>query len=178
MKNGLFALRCLLIASMFGCGDSEEKMFEVTSMALYQPDEVLAQRLSSVDTLAAYLETIQKQAHQFWSERPECGPGVGAIVIAIKPGGKSRFWLVYNSKLRTQLQEELNRTLGKVRPPDVKNGSVAVAINFAIGGAKPVATDTTTSSPPMPEEWTEAARTSGKSLSVPDGILEIVWKED
>jgi TonB family protein len=143
--------------------------FETTNIVLYQPDDVIQKRLPGTGHLAAYLEKIQRATEQFFAQTH--APGSLQIVVAIRPGGKSRVWLT-GSGIEEKTLAALREQLGKIPPVAVQDGPVAFAICGTIADG-PETGDPT----PMPPEWQEAVKKLPQPVAVPDGLLDAVWPE-
>ena len=150
------------------------RAYEMKSIALYQPDDVLTSRVGhDAVPLAGYIEAINAVATDEFG-RAERGRGSsGAIVIAVKPSGASRMWLVLGeNELPEGLAERLKSRVERIGPMSVSGGPIAFALVFdAWGGGVPIATSDQPA--PYPDEWRVA--TDGEPLVVPDGILDVIW---
>jgi hypothetical protein len=160
----------LLIA---GAAAAAELAYRPTALSLYQPEAVLKARVDN-RLLAGYVHEVSGAARAVFSSAPR-GPGVtGAIVVAVKPGGGSRVWLVLgDNTLATATAEALVRRAGALAPLAVQNGPVAFALNFeAWGGGKPI---TTAQQPrPVPEDWARAIAGVPDAV-LPDAALAKLW---
>jgi len=148
--------------------------FVMTSVALYQPDAVLKERLGDVAPLSSYLRELQSEAARVFVSVPKSSGVTGSIVVAVKPGGLSRFWLVLgSSRLPPGFEAALVARLAAVKSMSVKGGPVAVALNFdAWGGGQPILTGG--EHVPIPNEWRTAMK--GKPAGVlPDAPLQVLW---
>jgi len=128
--------------------------FRQVSIVLYQPDSVLKARLGhDAAPLAAYIRQVDRRVADVLDAAP-VEPGFSAaLVIALKPSGESRAWLVSKAKFSHKLQDGLVAAAQAVPPPSVQGGPVALAIIFNAfgGGGKPVVD---AAHPiPIPPEW-------------------------
>jgi hypothetical protein len=154
----------------FTLGADGRKGFSRVSLALYQPDNVLRDRTPDVKSFSKYIKRLQTTCEQFFTESTT--PEALDIVVAIKPGRRSRVWFLSSTRRPADVQlESLRKQLEAVDPPEIRNGPVAVAISAAIAGARREAS----APPPIPVEWAGVAAKASKP--VPDGILEILWPE-
>jgi hypothetical protein len=146
------------------------RRFAVTSIALYQPDSVLRERVGTdAREFAKYLKALEAAAEVAFASLSNADGVTGSIVVALKPGGLARFWLVLGSnRLPQGLQETLLEGLASIPPLSVANGPVAAALNFnAWGGGRPILA--AGELVPIPEEWRSAVGV------LPDAPLKIVW---
>ena len=139
ISRALVVILALLITGQSLVWAESNGAFVSTSLTLYQPDAALRTRIGNdVAPLGSYVLALTTIADRAFSSVPHA-PGVtGSIVVAVKPGGLSRFWLVLgNNELPKGLQEALLKELASVKPLAVNNGPVAFAINFdAWGGGQ------------------------------------------
>jgi hypothetical protein len=147
--------------------------FVVTGYTLYQPESVLGERVGSAGVLAAYLKELQGATSEVIGSAPRAEGASGSLVIAVKPGNTSRFWLVGVTALSPEVRAKLMKALEAVHPLDVRGGPIAVAMNFnAWGGSPPSASQ---QSPPIPDEWEKAIKGAKAPMALPDGVLQVVW---
>lgn len=147
--------------------------FKMTSVALYQPEEMIPVRFGGeVQPLADYIKSLRATAEATFSVAKR-GPGAtGAIVVALRPGPRSKVWLALGDNLLDDtLRQTLIRNLEAIPPVEVHGGPFAFNLNFeAWGGGKPV----TTSDDPLAiaPEWREAKVSGGE---LPDAVLDVIW---
>lgn len=145
--------------------------FRIESMQLYQPDEVLRERMPSVESLAEFVKRVEAAGADFWNEQPAGKPQSVLVVAAVKPGGLVRVWVEVPPDLGAEaVAREFAARLGQLPAPVVQRGPVAVAMRATLwggGGEWPF----------IPKEWQSAATAAGGSLLVPDGILERIWPD-
>jgi hypothetical protein len=126
--------------------------FRQVSVLFYQPDAVLKARLGPDAKLDGYIRHVDRAAASALAKAT--APGFkAALVIAVKPGGTSRAWLVSTGKIAPALRDDLTLAAEAVTPPAVQGGPVAFAIIFDAfgGGGKPVVD---AAHPiPIPPEW-------------------------
>lgn len=157
-------------------GADAENGFHTVNLVLYQPDDVLRDRVPDIKMLAAYIKRLQAICEQFFAETRT--PEILDVVVAVKPGKRARVWFVSSTRTAADTQlDSLRKALEAVEPMPLRNGPVAVAISATIAGAerKLPHSNSPPYSPPIPEEWAKVADKS--RTPVPDGILEILWPE-
>jgi hypothetical protein len=147
--------------------------FDIAQNLLYQPDEVLRVRVPDVEALAGYMKRIDAAGTDYWARLPR-GTGQSlTIVVAIKPGGQSRFWLDPSpGGVGVTLLEPFAKRLRGLPVPRVRIGPVAFAMHATLWGGLRGGGGWAF----IPAEWQE--RCAGQQLLVPDGVLEIVWPDD
>jgi hypothetical protein len=151
------------------------RRFSVTSIALYQPDDVLRDRVGTdARDFARYLKALEAAAESSFASLSNADGVTGSIVVALKPGGLARFWLVLgDNKLPLGLRETLLEGLASITPISVTNGPVAAALNFdAWGGGQPILGPGEVI--PIPEEWRNALVGSPPGV-LPDAPLKAIW---
>jgi len=149
----------------------------LSTVTLYQPDKVLEQRLGSTATFSSFLRAAIAETDAYWSALPRSEAQSAELVVAIRPGGRARFWFEFS--LRSNCQDEITGLMSRLSTltvPEVHGGPVAAVLHLSVRGG--LSTNRAADSEPyIPVEWREAAKNSGTSLVVPDDILAIVWPE-
>lgn len=173
MKN----LRPCLIAVLFSAfAHGVEPGFKMDNVVLYQPDEVLSPRLPDVSAFSDYVKRLQKVCVEYFEKEEK--PETLHVVIAVKPGKKSRVWFVSAKRPNMKALVPLREKLEKVPAAEVFGGSVVFAVSGSIAGgdgkAKVVAGEFR---PPIPKEWEEAVKGRKETVEVPDGFLARVWPD-
>jgi hypothetical protein len=146
--------------------------FDVAQNFLYQPDEVLRERVMDINAFGDYLKQIYAVAEDYWAGQPAGSGQALTIVAAVKPGKRVRFWLDSSlGKLDPAVAQPLIHRLQGLPVPAVRQGPVAFAIQGMLWGGAPGGGGWAL----IPTEWQE--RCLGQELVVPDGILELVWPD-
>ncbi len=166
-EGGLYQLALEWIPS-----DTPERRpsaFDVQRTILYQAEEVMRERVASVEAMSRYLRRVMDVSDEYWStvERGEGRPVL--LTFALKPGGRVRFWVDSQPALEPLLAGPWLDLLDGVPPPDVRGGPVALALEAMLWRTAA----TPWQWPYMPAEWQAAC--AGRALLVPDGVLEVVW---
>jgi len=134
----------------------------VSTVILYQPDEILKVR-TSVDALVGFIQLIQAKCLPSL-ERQSQQPF--ELVVGIKPGRKARFWVI--SKAGPLSVDDFGLKFGTLQPPDV-TGPVAFALSC---GRK------ADSGLPIPDEWTAAIANQEHAVQIPDDVFSKIWNDD
>ncbi|MCE3606340.1 hypothetical protein LXA47_22440 [Massilia sp. P8910] len=152
------------------CASSVQAANGVTAggVVLLQPEPVIQARVTA-DKLAPYLKQVDTAATHALKAAASVPASGGFVVVAIRPGEQSAFWLDFTPPLPRALANDLIAGAKAVRVPMVK-GTVVVAMKYAVAGG------TAPSQPmPAPKEWSAAAKAAGKPLEIGD-LVERIWK--
>lgn len=168
VKRIVLSLLCLNIFATFSLAASTG--FEMEQIVMYQPSDVLEERIPDSTKLSDYIKRLQDVCRRHFASATS--PETLDIVVAVRPGKQSRIWFVSSGSSNSDAKREsLRKELEKVKPCEVASGSIAFAIEGKIaGGSGKKRTDT-----PMPAEWQKAAADHKGNLLIPDGILDLVW---
>jgi len=141
---------------------------------LYQPDKVLQERLPDGDAsdLGKFVNAVEKVCtdHYATSNTPESL----AMVVAVKPKSKARFWFVSSRDTPDKDFDALRQKLAKIPVPKVVSGPVAFAIRSSIAGGDP---KKPCDEVPRRKEWLDAIAKSKVPLVAPDGVLKVIWPD-
>jgi hypothetical protein len=94
----------------------------------------------------------------------------GFIVVAVRPGLKSKVWLDFDALLDLEIRKQIIDGVQAVKPFEARQGPVVFALNVAIWGGtrtKRVA--------PSPPEWKKVAPV-GAPMEVGE-LVEAAWNE-
>lgn len=167
MRPGLLALALLLGAPAHA--QASEPLTQ-TNLVLLQPSAVLEERVPNVDAMAAYVKAVEVAARAgVVSSGAQQSVG-GFIVLAVKPGGKSKVWLDFDAMLDLQLRQQIIAKVEAVPPFEVVKGPVVFALKVATWGAKP-----SKRMAPAPQEWKALPR-KAEALEVGE-LVERLWAD-
>jgi hypothetical protein len=155
---------------------SSGKPFESSDIVLYQPDAELKSRMGhDAAPLADYIRRLSTAAESIVAEAPPSAGATAAIVVVVKPGRRSRVWLVLGgNELPDAVKRRLVPALEAIRPLPVRDGPVAFAMTFhAWGGGIPIVDPEMPA--PIPPEWQEASAAIGGGML--DAIIEQAWPD-
>ena len=94
-----------------------------------------------------------------------------SLVVAVKPQQRCRFWFEFDpGGLDKAIVDDLQERLREL-PVPVVHGPVAMAFHAVLWGGPSSGEPRW---PFVPKEWLEVAR---PGLLVPDGILDIIWRD-
>lgn len=167
MKRIILLLACLNISALVSL--AAPPGFEAESIVLYQPGDVLEERLPDATKMTDYIKRLQDVCRRFFAATTT--PETLDIVVAVRPGKHSRIWFVSSVQSTPDAKRKsLRKNLEEVKPCDVINGPIAFAIAGKIAGGD----GKKRKDIPMPPEWQRAAK--GKdNIDIPEGILDAVW---
>ncbi|MEW6279499.1 MAG: hypothetical protein AB1758_12795 [Candidatus Eremiobacterota bacterium] len=148
----------------------------ISLSVLYQPDEVLQQRVRP--DWVSYAMAVSEEVNAFVEPHPLTGPL--SVYAAIKPGRRARFWF---EGLPETLRSGLDTWLSDIPAPMVM-GAVAFSHHFLLGETEGPAPDTSPfldqGGGPfhfLPREWSRLGLEAERPLMVPDEILELLWPD-
>jgi len=162
-----FAFAVLLSASV------RADPYKLLNIALYQPNDVMNARVGASVDLVGYIKALNTAAINYFSAHPTGAPGILNIVVAFKPSGKSKFWLI-TSHTSLENPNGLVIKLRAVPAPQPIGGPIAFCLHASLWGG---ADATAFTQPPYPQEWLDASQSTTHPLSIPDGVLEVIWKD-
>jgi hypothetical protein len=164
-----FVLLVILAAAALGARASEP--ITKFGVVLLQPSSVLEDRVPSVDAMADYIKAVEAASREAVLASPLKQSAGGFIVIAIRPGQKSKVWLDFDSLLDSQLSQQIIAKVTAVQPFEARNGPVVVTLKVGLWDgreSKRVA--------PSPAEWKNATQQAGRQLDI-DSLIRRVWRE-
>lgn len=145
--------------------------FAMVAVMLYQHENVAAERLGGVDELASFLTAVERTVAA--SLPAGSTPRELDVVIAIKPGRKARYWFVQVPE-GDAIPAQLERDLQALDVPQVVGGPVALALIGSVSGAP---ASSKPGSPPMPQQWRDAAAKSVGPAALPESVLATLWPD-
>ena len=150
--------------------------YEMKRLASYQSRDVLIKRMPPAEAVSAYVARVTEAAHNFFvgSTTPE----ILHIVVIVRPGNRSRVWLLSSRRPGDSPElEPLRRLVEAVKPFDVQGGPVILGFSGTVAGGDPTGSlQGDAYHNPVPVEWLSLA----KSLSDPppfasDAFMDLVW---
>jgi hypothetical protein len=173
-------IRCALLISFFVFSfisrAAAAQGFETENLVLYQVDEVLKKRLSSVKNLGDYYKKIEAECQSFFAKATQ--PSNIVVVVAVKPGKLSKIWFIPSAAQAPSLKlTDLQKKLEAIPAFDVYGGPLALAIRGKIAGGDSTAKEDPNAGPPIPQEWQDAIKDTKERVMVPDGFLAMLWPD-
>jgi hypothetical protein len=150
--------------------DQPQRPFHAIFAQMYQPDEVLRQRMPSVEEFGNYVKALDGELAAFAAERPFDGQAL-SLFVAVRPGRRSRVWLEFRpGGVPAHPERDLVSRLEAVPAPEV-NGPVAMATYSLLWGGPGTKENLFAF---MPAEWAEAV---SPGAVLPDDALRKVWPD-
>ena len=155
------------------CASSRADPYRLLNIALYQTDTVMKDRVGTSVDLVGYIKALNAAATKYFSAHPTGNPGILNIIVAFRPSGKSKVWLL-TSNTALENPNGLIIKLWAVPAPRPIGGPIAFCLHASLWGG---ADTSAFAQPPYPKEWLDASQSSLRPLSIPDGVLEVIWKD-
>ena len=170
-------LLTLLLITLAAAATEDEPGFKTENIVLYQADKIMSARLKNdVTELSKYVKTLEAVCVDYFAS--EASPESLHVVMAVKPGKRSRAWFVAPGRADIETLATLREKLEKVPAIEVFGGPVAFAIAGKIaGGSGKVVNEAEGFQVPIPKEWKDAAKNAKAAVEVPDGFLVKVWPD-
>jgi hypothetical protein len=140
-------------------------------VVLLQPSSVLEERVPTVDAMADYIKAIEAAAREAVLASPLRQAVGGFIVVAVRPGQKSKVWLDFDSLLDAELSKQIVSKVTAAPPFEARQGPVVFALKVGLWDgreSKRVA--------PAPTEWKAATKQAGRQLDI-DSLMRRVWRD-
>ena len=140
-------------------------------VVLLQPGPVLEERVSSVDAMAQYIKAVEVASREAVLASPARQATGGFIVIAVKPGQKSKVWLDFDVLLDAEMSRQIIAKVSAVEPFEARNGPVVFALKVGLWDGRE-----SRRVAPSPSEWKAATQQAGRQLDI-DTLIRRVWRE-
>lgn len=137
-------------------------------VVLLQPSRVVEARVPSVDAMADYIKEVEAAVRQAVHASPSRQSVAGFLVVAVRPGRRSKTWLDFDTLVDLDLQRDIAGRVQAVKPFEAKDGPVVFAVKLALWDAKPSKRQV-----PLPAEW-RSARVEGAPQEV-EALVERLW---
>jgi len=150
--------------------------FQATEIVLYNQMEEFEVRSPTAEVLTAYIKQLQAKAATLWKDEKPASGKSGLIAVAIRQDRTMKLWVDVEGTFQSNTTAALEREMKAVGVPQAKQGPIAFAVHFDLwGGSSKV--KARGDNVQIPQVWREAAEAQRKSLTIPDDILPLVWKE-
>ena len=107
-------------------------------VVLLQKGEIIEQRVDGgADAMAAYLKTLGQAETETMRANPAQIPSAGFIVVAVRPGNRTRTWFDFKPSLADATMDALRRTVETTPTMVVTSGQIIFALRDATRGMKP-----------------------------------------
>lgn len=157
--------------SLFLCASGQAaEPLSSHGVVLLQPSTVVQSRVPTVDAMADYIKAVEAAAHEAVGASPARQAVGGFLVVAVRPGLKSKAWLDFDRLVDLELQRQIVARVQAVPPFAAKDGPVVFALKLATWGSPPSKRQV-----PLPAEWRSAAR-DGAPQAV-EALVQHLWPE-
>jgi hypothetical protein len=164
----LFLLLSLLFVSQAQAAEPVTRL----GVVLLQPSGVVESRVPGVDAMADYIQAVEAAARQAVQDSAARQSVSGFLVVAVRPGQRSKVWLDFDTLVDLGLQRDIAARMQAVKPFDAKDGPVVFAVKVALWGAKPSKRQV-----PLPAEW-RSGRAEGAAPEEVEALVERLWPRE
>jgi hypothetical protein len=149
--------------------------YRLDRIVVYQPNDILVQRMPSSDVVKAYIYDLKQVAHNFFVG--DSTPEIFHIVVVVRPGFRARVWFESSARPGDSKElEPLRKLLEAVRPMPVRGGPVIMGLTASIAGGDHK--DHSKDAYPVPSEWREIARSMKTPAPISsDAFLDAAWPD-
>jgi hypothetical protein len=166
MRSLLFFV-ALFVAAI--CAHAAEPITNF-NVVLLQPSPVMEKRVANIDAMADYIKAVQAASREAVVTSGATQAVGGFIVLAVKPGQKSKVWLDFDTLLDLEMRKQITNSVKAIKPFDVTEGPVVFALKVATWEGKE-----SKRVAPSPIEWKKATP-NGKPLEI-GKLVEKVWND-
>lgn len=148
-------------------------MMEVNTVRLFLPQSELQRRVGPDPTpLQQYIQRLLIEADAFWQAQPSAPAGGVLVAMGVGPGRESRSWCqAVSCEMPDPMLRALEEQLDSISPLIVQHGPIALAIELRLNGAQGF------EFPPIPQTWIDSATQTGREVTMPDGLFQLIWPE-
>lgn len=148
-----------------------QRAFEQGGIIMLQTEKLFFERVPGMGAFEVYVKQLVDAVNAAVANLPRSKPANGFLVVAVKPGGRSRVWLDSGPQLSDEAAQAIKTAAQQVYPVLVKNGVVLFAIKVSLWGAEPPK-----GMVPRPKEWEAEAEKAGGEIELGDLVLR-VWPD-
>lgn len=167
MRSFLILATMLLAAA---CAHAAQPLTNF-NVVLLQPSAVMEKRVTDIDGMADYIKAVEAAARDAVVASGATQAVGGFIVLAVKPGQKSKVWLDFDALMDLEMRKQITDSVKAIKPFDVTEGPVVFALKVATWDGKE-----SKRVAPSPPEWKKAMPKGGKALEVGQ-LVERVWRD-
>jgi hypothetical protein len=150
--------------------DAPRRPFHPCFTQLFQPDDVLRQRVPAATVVGDYLKAIDESLTAFAAEHDFSGQAL-SLFLAVRPGRRSRAWVEFQpGGVPAVWERDLVPRLEAVPAPEV-TGLIALATYSLLWGGPGTKENLFVG---VPRAWAEAAGPKGAEV---DDLLDRVWPD-
>lgn len=148
-----------------------QRPFEQRGITMLQTEKVFFERVVGMGAFEVYVKDLVDAVDDAVVKLPKGSPTGGFLVVAVKPGGRSRVWLDVATPPADDVAKAIVSAAQNVYPLSVKNGVVLFAIKLSLWGGEPPK-----GMVPRPKEWESEAERAGGSIELSELVLR-VWPD-
>ena len=167
-------LRTLILALTFlmvPLASHAQRPFEQRGIVMLQTEKVFFDRVAGMGAFEVYVKELIDAVDGAVAKLPKSSASSGFLVVAVKPGGRSRVWLDIEPTISGEAAHAIDTAAENVYPLLVKSGVIVFAIKFSLWGGDPPK-----GMVPRPKEWEPEAEKAGGEIELGDLVLR-VWPD-
>jgi hypothetical protein len=166
--RSLFIFVTLLVTTAW-C--EAQSPFEQKGITILQTEEVFFGRVSGMNAFEVYVTELVDGVDKAVGKLPKSSPTGGFLVVAVKPGGRSRVWLDLPPGLTAEASNAIQEAVQRVYPMPVKNGVALFAIKISLWGG-----EVPKGMVPRPAAWEAEGEKVGGPIELGDLVMR-VWPD-
>lgn len=149
-----------------------EQAYTIVGVHDYQAYSVLRARVEDVGSVEDYIKALNGATLTALKDSKQYDAHGILIAVGVKPGKKVRIWCeAIEGSLPEGILQNLKSSLENIPTVEVKDGPIAFALCGILWNRE------VKEFPDMPVVWRKALAESGKNLTVPDGLFELIWAD-
>lgn len=148
-----------------------QKPFEQKGITILQTEQVFFQRVPGMSSFEVYVKELVDGVDKAVGKLPKSTPIGGFLVVAVKPGGRSRAWLDLPPGVSAEVSNAIQEAAQQVYPMPVKNGVALFAIKISLWGG-----EVPQGMVPRPQAWEAEGEKAGGPIELGDLVMR-VWPD-
>ena len=142
-------------------------------VVLLQKGQLIEQRVEGgSEAMAAYLKTLGAAETEAMRANPAQIPAAGFIVVAVRPGNRTRTWFDFKPALADATMAALRHVVESTPTMPVKSGEIVFALRVSVWSDKPPRAYA-----PAPQEWKDAVKGLATKPDV-DTLVDLLWPRE
>lgn len=166
--RSLFLVVTLLVTTAL-C--EAQSPFEQKGITILQTEEVFFGRVPGMSAFEVYVKELVDGVDKAVGKLPKSTPTGGFLVVAVKPGGRSRVWLDLSPDLVAEASNAIQDAAQRVYPTPVNNGVALFAIKISLWGG-----EVPQGMVPRPQAWEAEGEKAGGPIELGDLVMR-VWPD-
>lgn len=148
-----------------------QQPFEQKGITILQTEQVFFGRVLGMSSFEVYVKELVDGVDKAVGKLPKSTPTAGFLVVAVKPGGRSRVWLDIPPGLSEEASNAIQEAAQQVYPMPVKNGVALFAIKISLWGG-----EVPQGMVPRPQAWEAEGEKAGGPIELGDLVMR-VWPD-